>query len=127
MTKQTILVYSTKLMILTFTIPLVKTIAMSLILYGSPNTLINLVETKPIMVCTLLDGTNTNMLNYFAMFQIVLFKIILVLSPATFIGMNTLKTKYICLGHLVISIVYIVGHVIIFGNKCISSINVVLF
>ena len=68
-------------------------------------------------MCTLMDATNQNIFLYSVMFQIILFKIILVVSPARFLGMNTANTKFLCLIHIVFMLVYMIVNVII-GYPC---------
>ena len=64
-----------------------------------------------------MDATNQNIFLYSVMFQIILFKIILVVSPARFLGMNTANTKFLCLVHIVLMFVYMVVNVSI-GHLC---------
>ena len=105
-------------MIVTLTIPLVKVSLQTLLIHASPNTFIGWVEEKPILMCTIMDANNYNIFLYSVMFQIILFKIILVVSPARFLGMNTINTKFVCLVHLVFCLVFILGYVITYGHKC---------
>ena len=104
-------------MIVTLTIPLVRNTLQSLFFHASPKTFIHLIETRPILMCTIMDATNQNIFLYSVMFQIILFKIILVMSPARFLGMNTANTKFLCLVHIVLMFVYMVVNVSI-GHLC---------
>ena len=105
-------------MIGTLSMQLVKFTLQSLIVQIFPKTFIYWIETRPILMCTVMNPSTVYLFPSSVMFQIILFKIILVVSPAKFLEMNTTKTKWACLGHLVICVVYIVGHVIIYGHKC---------
>lgn len=73
---------------------------------------------NPALWCTVIDQSNWYHPTFFAMVQIIGFKILLVVSPATFIAMNKPVTKYICWIQLIFSFVYILIHVLINGHKC---------
>ncbi len=75
-------------------------------------------EESPELWCTVIDASNWYHATFFAMAQVVLFKIILILSPATFLVINTQKTKQLCWLQIVLSFVYIIVHITVYGHKC---------
>ena len=105
-------------MIVTLTIPLAHTTLASLIIYVAPNMMIGWIESRPILMCTIMDANTYNIFLYSVMTQIILFKIILIVSPSRFLGINTSKTEFFCLGLIGLCVVYLIGHVIIYGHRC---------
>ncbi len=75
-------------------------------------------EESPEFWCTLIDASNWYHATFFAMAQVVLFQIILVLSPTTFIAINTPKTKKLCWIQIMFSLVYMIVHIMVYGHKC---------
>ena len=76
------------------------------------------IETRPILMCTVMDPANYSIFHFSVMSQIIFFKIILVVSPVRFLDMNSSKTKFLCLVHLGFCVVFIMGHVIIYRHSC---------
>ena len=114
-------------MIITLTFTLVKSTVVPLIIYIAPNMFIGWIETRPILMCTVMDPANWHIFFISVMSQIIFFKIILVVSPARFLQMNSSKTKFLCLVHLGFCVVYIMGHVIIYEYSCNGQAFLVLF
>ena len=75
-------------------------------------------EDRPEIWCTIIDASNWYHATFFAMAQVVLFQIILVLSPTTFIAINTPKTKTLCWIQIMFSFVYVIVHIMVYGHKC---------
>ena len=75
-------------------------------------------EDRPEIWCTIIDASNWYHATFFAMAQVVLFQIILVLSPTTFIAINTPKTKTLCWIQIIFSLVYVIVHIMVYGHIC---------
>ena len=70
------------------------------------------------MFCTITDASNWNIPMYVSMTQIIALKILLVVSPTTFIAMKEPRTKQICLIHVLLGIIYVLGHLLANGKTC---------
>ena len=117
--KQTILVYSTKLSIIGLSLPLFRTAAMTLFFYIFEDSVISeWIDKEPAVACSITDAGNWNILMYVSMTQIIALKILLVVSPTTFIAINEPRTKQICLINVLLCIIYVLGQLLANGKTC---------
>ena len=76
------------------------------------------IDKEPAVACSITDAGNWNILMYVSMTQIIALKILLVVSPTTFIAINEPRTKQICLINVLLCIIYVLGQLLANGKTC---------